>query len=586
MSAPPFELSAAPSTRSGGGPWSAVVVGLTALLAVGIGGVLASFLISSRDGPGALAMADSIPADAAYVLELRLDLPGGQSEALEQLLARFPAEASDAVADENLERWIDEQLEQQGIEYRFATDVKPWFDGRVTFAVLDMPSMAPDLDPSAAPQIPAVAVLIGARDPDAARDLSDRLRADAEEQGVGFRSETYEGVEILSQAERDPASGIAFAWAIDADRVVLGTDAADVKEVLDVAAGRAEGIGAAEGYDRVAAALPADAAASVLMNTPAFFAALVEDWRGVPELEPVADLYERIGTATGLMGGTLRIEPDGARVESAALFSGELPVPGNEERGLDARVPGDAIFFADWSGFGELLAWYITALKDAMPDASTSPELNRETIADVEAAIGGDLESFVSWIDAVAIVAGWDGSQPYGGLILTTDDPDAARERIGRLRALGELAAGQAGITITDEPVGDVVVTTIRLPWEGGDPLPIQPVLQYAIEDDRVVIGVGDRFVARVLALADGDSLAASERYLTARDAVGDSSNQAVVWLDFVALREAIETNLPPDMRQAYDAFVSGWVEPLDHLVQVSRADGELSVSVAEFRVR
>ena len=584
-------VTAAPAARTGMPPWNALVVGITALLAVAIGGVLASFLMTNRAALGTFALAGSVPADAPLVYELRLDLPGGQAEALEQLLGHFPAAASDAIGDGNLERWIDDQLEAAGLDYRYATDVKPWFDGRVTFAVLELSTLTSEtgMDPDLGgmtPMAPGFAVVIGSRDPEAARIFVDRVRADAEEKGLVFSSETYAGVEVWSQSEPDPFSGMAMSFALDRDGLILAGDPADVREILDVRAGRAPSLVTSDDYRRLTDALAPDAAASFFVNTDALIGSVVDAWRSMPELEPFVPVYERLVAASGAAAATLHIEPNGLRADVVAAIPDELPVAPNAERGLDAQAPGDAIFFADAGRIGELLAWYITAAKEAMPDASASPEFNRQTIADVEAALGSDLEAFVSWIDDAALVAGWDGSQPYAGAILTTDEPDAARQRIGQLRALAELGAAQAGMTFSEEEVAGVEVVTVRFPMDDAAGLPLEPVVQYAIDERRVVVGVGDQFVRRVLELDTGASLAASDRYRAARDAAGPASNQGVAWLDLVALRAAIEPNLPPDVRAMYDQFVAAWVDPLDYLVGVTSQQGDVSVAVSHFRVR
>lgn len=590
MSASANVTPAAPAAHTGAPPWTPVVVALTAVLAVAIGGVLASFLMTNRAAPGTFALADSVPADAPMVYELRLDLPAGQGAALEQLLGHFPAAASETIGDGNLERWIDEQLEAAGVPYRYTTDVKPWFDGRVTFALLDLGPDAPEgaTDPAAgmAFMSPPYTAVVGTRDPQAAGSFLDSVRADLEEQGMSFRSETYEGVEIWSQAEPDPFSGMAFSWALHGDGLIMAGDPADVRGIVDVRAGRAASLAASDDYRRLTASLSPDAAASFFINTDALVGSVVEQWRSMPGLEAFMPVYERLVAASGATAASVRIEPNGIRADAVTAIPEGVPVAVNAERGLDAQVPADTIFFADGGRIGELLAWYIANAKEAMPDASASPEFNRQTIADAEAALGSDLEAFVSWIDDAALVAGWDGAQPYGGVILTTDEPDAARQRIGQLRALAELGAAQAGATFSEEEVAGLEVVTVRFPVDEAAEMPIEPVMQYAIDEHRVVIGAGDRFVRRVLELDAASALGASERYRAARDAAGPASNQGVAWLDLAALREAIQPNLPPDVRTMYDEFVAAWVEPLDYLVGVTSQQGDVSVSVSHFRVR
>ena len=63
---------------------------------------------------------------------------------------------------------------------------------------------------------------------------------------------------------------------------------------------------------------------------------------------------------------------------------------------------------------------------------STTPE-GEEQIRTAEGAIGADLEELVRWIDDGAIAIGYDGSQPYGGMVLVPNDVAAAERRLGQL---------------------------------------------------------------------------------------------------------------------------------------------------------
>ena len=99
--------------------------------------------------------------------------------------------------------------------------------------------------------------------------------------------------------------------------------------------------------------------------------------------------------------------------------------------------------------------------------------------------------------------------------------------------------------------------------------------MQYAVTDQRVVIGSGDSFVTRVLDMQSSSSLAASSRFSTALSSVGGSPNTGDVWLDFTALRTALEPLLPADSKTVYETSVKPWVASFDYLVSADKSDGQ-----------
>jgi len=195
---------------------------------------------------------------------------------------------------------------------------------------------------------------------------------------------------------------------------------------------------------------------------------------------------------------------------------------------------------------------------------SADPRASRSRRA--EAALGGKLESYVSWIGDGALVAGWAGGQPYGGLVLVPTDVAAARQRLGQLASLATLGAGQAGgIRVSHQTVAGVDVTTFRSGAAAGGSMPVDGfapsvVLQYAVTEQRVLIGLGDQFVGRALELQEADSLAASQRYLSALNEVGGTNNAGSTFVDLAALRTAIETAIPAASKAEYAQRIQPYV--------------------------
>jgi hypothetical protein len=173
-------------------------------------------------------------------------------------------------------------------------------------------------------------------------------------------------------------------------------------------------------------------------------------------------------------------------------------------------------------------------------------------------------------------VAGEDGNQPYAGLIITPTDAHEASVRLLQLQGLLQLGASSGGpkVTVTDEDHGATRITTLTfdLPATFADvpsALSWATTIQYAVTDTRVVIGTGTSFVARVLDMSQGDSLASQARFSSAMTAVGGASNTGMTWLDLAGIRTAVEGATGTALPQGVDQ----WVAPFDYLAAANRVD-------------
>jgi hypothetical protein len=264
-------------------------------------------------------------------------------------------------------------------------------------------------------------------------------------------------------------------------------------------------------------------------------------------------------------------------------LSGELAVQ-NVDRGLADEVPSDVVYYSEAGNIGASFTALIEPMKEAM---AATPEA-QEQIATMEAALGGDLEDLVSWIDDGAIAIGVRDGEPYAGLLLVPNDVDAAERRLSQLASFATLAGldPESGVTVEESEIGSQTVTTIR--WQDGSetPDPMMPVpgaisVQYTVTDDRAIIGFGESFVGRVLNLDAGESLGAAARFSDAIAELGGPSATALTWVDVTAARQAIEAAMGPaiamfDPTGEYQARVLPWLEPLDRVVSVTRLEGDV----------
>jgi hypothetical protein len=572
-------VSASVRAAAGLSAWRTAVIGLVAVLSAGIGLALGGFLLDTRTGAIGTAAA-YVPADAPFYLEMRLEPSAEQDAALRELLGRFPAiegvDLASPLYDQMVEL-IDEKLavEANG-EVSWAEDVAPWFGGHVAFGLTSFPIEAMDaMDPMAAPPIPDMVVVVGVTDSAAASSAIERLAADHAD--METTTTEHRGVTVHAMTSGDGA------YAVTDDALLFAPTAEAITAALDTAADPALRLSDAPRIAEMAAELPSDWLAFAVYDFTELMAASFEQADG----EPAAELFRSLMDDQP-MRGAMAMSASGDRFSMDAVSeapSGAFAVE-NADRGLAGEVPADALYFSDGGNIGTALA----ALIDALTTAAEEDPLLAEQIATAEAALGADLEEMVAWIDDGAIVAGWDGSEPYAGMVLVPNDVAAAQRRIGQLVTFAGLATmdPSSGITVDEAEMAGATVTTIR--WEDPNAVPIEGVpvptgvtVQVTVTADRALIGLGETFVGRVLELDAADSLAAEPRYADAIAELGPTANAGVAWLDLAGTREAIEQALEPmldflDPDGAYESEVKPWLLPLDRLVTVTVLDGEILV--------
>lgn len=577
-------MSATVRSTAGLSAWRVAVIGLVGALAVGIGVAAGSFLLTARAaavGSGAAY----VPADAPLYFEMRLEPSEAQDAALRDVLAHFPP-----IEDVDLDRplyaqmteKIDEMLLAEGAGVSWASDVAPWFDGHVAMALTDFPleAMEAPVDPMAMPEVPPFVVLLGVTDATAAASAIDRLLAEAGPDAPTFTESQHLGFTIRSS---DGADGGAYALADD--QLVVAADADGVRAALDTHASGAGTLAEMAEITRLTDALPTDWLAFVSYDMTDLMA---QAFSQAGDQEPeMAAAFESLLEHQSLRGA-MAFSADGDRLLMDAASeppTGPFAVA-NADRGLAAEVPGDTLYYSEAGNLGAAWAGVIEPIKQAV---AATPE-GAEQLQTMEAALGADLEELVSWIDDGAVAIGYDGSQPYGGLVLVPNDVEAAQRRLGQLGSFASLGAldPHSGIGVEEAEVAGVTVTTIT--WDSQDdeammmpPMPTGIVLEYALTDDRALIGIGDVFVRRVLELDAADSLAQVPRYADAIATMGGAENTAVMWLDLAGTRDALESALGPMIDSAdpdglYESEVRPWLLRLDRVVSVSRLEGDVLV--------
>lgn len=559
----------------------AIIVGV-GLLAIGIGIAVGAFMLTAR-GSAIGSGASYVPASAPFYFEVRLEPSEAQDAALREFLGHFPEIEGIDIAQPlypQLTAKLDEQLAAEGAEVSWAADVEPWFDGHVGLALLDLPDAALDPTTPETPPMPSAVVLLGMTDASVAQASIDRIIA-ASEMPVTFGEQEHAGVTIRV----DEASGAAYA--LTDDQLLLAPAAADIVAALDAHASSATTLEEAGSIASLTDALPEEWLVFGLYDLTDLVAGVLE---GGAAASPGADAMRDL-LANQPVRGALAVTVDGDRISVPTVSDppiGPLAVA-NAERGLADEVPGDALYYAEGGNVGAGFTATIGSLKESlatMPGATEQLEM-------VEAALGGDIADLVGWMGDVATAVGYDGEQPWGGAIVVPTNMEDARRTMDQLSTFAGLATldPTLGITVEQRDVDGVEITSLR--WSdpslepGGTDVPDVPVapseivIEWAVTDDRVLIGVGDRFVERVVRQDAADSLAATPRYAEAVAELGGASNAGVTWVDLRGVRLALEAALSADATGMemfgadYETTVLPWLEPLDRLVAVSRIEGE-----------
>jgi uncharacterized protein DUF3352 len=571
----------ATQTATSAPAWRFAVIGIVTALAVGIGVVVGALILDSRTsaiGSGATY----VPATAPLYVEVRLQPSEGQDAALREFLDRFPPiEGVDL--DEplygQLTAMLDDALAESGTTLSWSADVEPWFDGRVGFALFEFP------DPTAVPVEPDAevlgtssgVVLIGVSDRATAQSSIDRIIAESDAP-MTFSPQEHGGVTI----QVDDESGLAYA--LTDDQLLLAPTADDIVAALDAHAAGDTALSDAGSISAFTEALPDEWLVFGIYDFTDALASALEGSAGAsPGAEAMRDLME----GQPLRGAmALTVEGDRVSVPVVSDPPGGSFAVTNADRGLADEVPGDALYYAEGGNVGDALSGLIGTLKEsaaAMPDGAAQLDM-------IDAALGGDLEEQVAWIGDAATAVGYDGEQPWGGVVIAPTDMEQARRTIDRLSSFAGLATldPSIGITVEEREVDGVDVTTLT--WQDpsaqteppADEMPFAPtalVAEWAVTDDRVLIGVGDRFVERVIGLDRGDSLAQEPRYADAVADLGGASNAGVTWVDLRGVRVALEGvigEFDPASLESYEADILPWLEPLDRLVTIARVDGDL----------
>jgi hypothetical protein len=535
------------------------VAALAVIVAIG-----AFLVLSSRPAPEALKY---IPADAAVVAEIRMDLPGDQLQKLGTFLAHFPGFLDQATLPDKIDESLSRLVGQAGKGVDYRTDLKPWLSGPAFVAV-----WAPTSGQAEPDRLVLSATTTGTVD------------CNKPFQGQTPTHENYRGLDLFLGATGSDRK--AAACVLDGRQALLG-DVASVKAALDAHAG-GSGMDRSQGYVAARAALQGDQLTTIFINGGAYAGFLSNQGAGIltPSVVGMPDISALTGPVPSWVITGVRAEDDalvidsvsGPTPETAGASAGPslLPLPATQASVIAPLAPADTILYAETQGVGVGLQNVISRLR-TIPDLATAFQM-------LDGA--GGAGQLVGWVEDAGIIVTKGGDKPTGGLALVAADDAAAAQRVSTLSGLIAFAGlGSNSVQTRESTIAGVKVTTITIsnlasfvpPGQlpAGVAVPANAKIEFsmAAKGRVILVGTGEDFMTAVLSIQAGSTLAdqAGYKQATARALANSRTTLYVGVRDIIGL---VEGFIPEAERAAWASDVKPYVAPFQALSMTSASEG------------
>ncbi|HEY4228131.1 MAG TPA: DUF3352 domain-containing protein [Candidatus Limnocylindrales bacterium] len=550
---PPVTPTAA-SLGGGAGRLRWIVAGAVVALAVAVT-VGAMVLFGRSATPTALQY---IPADAAIVGEIRMDLPGDQLQRLGNLLAHFPGFADQSTLstkiDQSMKRLLNTGTSQAGIDY--VADVKPWLSGPAFFAVM-LPADGLSASSSEHGVISATTTATASCEP--------LFR------GQTITHETYRGFDLSIGS-----SGLA-ACVLDGRQGLIG-DPATVRLALDAKAA-GTGMDRSASYAAAHAALGLDRLGTVYVSGDAY-SKLLQTTGATPG---AADLSALTGPlpAWAMLG--VRAEDDALVVDSVsapvvqpANGPSLLPLPPTHASVLAPIVPADSLVFVESQGAGVAMQNLLSRLQ-GLPELSSAFQMLN--------GVGGTSQ-LVGWIDDAGVAVSVHGAKTDAALLIVARDEASASSRVAALGSLLTLMGQSSGLEIKPTTINGTTVTTVTITDLGalippgavpGLTIPASGPISFSIaaHGKVVIVTSGEEAMTAILNVAPGTSLADDATFKLAGQR-GLANSRTTAYVAAGATIDLVQGLLPADQLAT---FKSGLLPYLDPLQSVSITTSEDSAA-------
>jgi hypothetical protein len=553
------------------------------VLMVGVAAA-AIFLLTGQTTPSTVV--GYAPADSVVYMEMRLDLPGDQRQKLGQFLSKFPGFKDQA----NLPTKIDESLDRivlalSSNQQDFTTNIKPWFEGEIAFAVTELPDptfpASPLDNPEAFPSGRFV-VMLSVTDAAKARAWLDGMFA-----GDTTTAANHAGVDLRVAEEH----GTRMAFGVGSAVMFLG-DEASVHAAIDT-----QGNGPLPSSERYKAAIGAfrgDGLGFVYFDMEQYVDWLVKLSESMPGGMGMPITPAQRQAVPDWMAGRLQARGDSLAFEMAFPHVDTPVQVRNRASELAPNLPPSTIVLLDAHDVGDGLTASLDQLRADPSMAETFKQI------DEAAALLGGWPGLIGWIRDAGIVVTRTGETIDGGLVFSPKDRAGGERLLLQLRGYATMGGGGAGldVQVREESYAGATVTTIdfgdwrdiaRLTGMGGTvPFEGHLTIAYTATEKVIAIGFGDTFVKAVLDADAGPSLADDARYRSLIDRVG-AENAGAGFVDVTAIRELLEALFAredPTGFATYEREYQPYLVPFDAFVQAARRDDALDRSVGVIVVK
>jgi hypothetical protein len=451
-----------------------------------------------------------VPANAPVYVEATLDPSDDVREVAKKLSG-----SEDPGAE--LERLLERSVNEDGDDFSWDKDVKPWVGDRVAVFVTSISVSGSGPDAQAALVAPT-------EDADKAQEFLERDLAERDpgEQAPKVVDRTHRDVEYKVDTAGDEAVAIVEDYA------VTGNEKA-VRGAIDAAAG--EALADADAYKQARDQVSDDGLAFAYVRTSALVSALGPQG---------AALRPFLGQAGDTIGIALDAENDAVRVETASLGVRGGAAGGGAGDVL-ATLPGDSWVALGVADIGKSLDQALRQFGQLGAFGGIDLE---QILGQVEQQTGIDVrEDLISWMGDGGVFVRGEGISDLGGaLVVESSDPERTARVIPRLARFMAQAAEARVSPLRRSGVDEGA--TLRFPQL---PLPVH----LAAAGDRFILAVTDG--ALDAALEPGSPLSESAAFKRAGEQLGDGI-QPSFFLDVAPVRALLDQTGALEGREAQKA--------------------------------
>ncbi len=538
---------AAASTGGSRARWGVAIIVAGLAIAATIGAVL---LFGQQATPAALQY---IPGDAAVVAEIRLDLPGDQTQHLGNLLAHFPGFADQSTLTTKLDEALTKFVQAaSGGEASYVADVKPWVNGPLFIS-------ASNLSAETSTDGPKNMVI------SATTNGAVACTAAFKDQVVTH--ETIGSLDLVLGPDGQ------LGCVVDGHQALLG-DPATIRKALEAKAA-GTGMDKSAKYKAARAALGGDRLATMYIDG-SMLTALMPTATDLP----VPGLSGLIGELPSWFMGGIRAEDDGFLLD---FVSGPVPaptggpsfaaIPPTHASVIAPMVPGDTLLFIEAQGAGASLQNLFTQLK-AIPEIAPSLQMLD--------GLGG-AGALVGWIEDVGVTVSVHGTTPDIALLLVAKDDVSASTPVASLKTLLALAGG-SGVEVKDSTIAGVAVTTITITDIGAlipsgavpglDAIPVTGPISFSLAAKGRVLLVtsGEAAMTAILNTAAGSSLADNAAFKHALTR-GIGNARTTIYLGVGASVELAKAQLSIDELAVFTKDAAPYIAPLEGFLLQATSD-------------